>query len=107
VIREVAFTAAAARDLADIYDHATESASLERAERVLDDLEELCASLVELPERGNVPPELRDLGITAFREVHLRPYRLIYRVLDDRVIIYAVLDARRDVRTLLQRRLLR
>jgi toxin ParE1/3/4 len=105
VTREVAFTAAAERDLRDIYDY--EHVSLERAERLLDDLETLCAKLVELPERGNVPPELRGLGIIAYREVHPRPYRVIYRVIDDRVIIYAVLDARRDVRTLLERRLLR
>jgi toxin ParE1/3/4 len=54
-----------------------------------------------------MPPELRDLGITAYREVRLPPYRVIYRVIDGGVAIYAILDARRDVRTLLQRRLLR
>jgi toxin ParE1/3/4 len=107
VTREVAFTAAAERDLRDIYDYTIEHGSPERADRLLDELEKLCAKLVELPERGNVPPELRDLGMTAYREVHRRPYRVISRVLDDHVIIYAVLDARRDVRTLLERRLLR
>ena len=105
--REVAFTTAAERDLRDIYDYAIEHASSERSDRLLDDLEKLCAKLVELPERGNVPPELEALGIIAYREVHRRPCRVIYRVLDDRLIIYAVLDARRDVRTLLERRLLR
>jgi toxin ParE1/3/4 len=107
VTREVSFTAAAERDLRDIYDYAIEHISPERAERLLDELEELCATLVRLPERGNLPPELRELGITAYREVHLRPYRVIYRALDGQVTIYAILDARRDVRTLLQRRLLR
>jgi toxin ParE1/3/4 len=107
VTREVSFTAAAERDLRDIYDYAIEHTSPEHAERLLDEREEPCASLVSLPERGNMPPELRDLGITAYREVRVPPYRVIYRVIDGGVAIYAILDARRDVRTLLQRCLLR
>jgi toxin ParE1/3/4 len=50
---------------------------------------------------------LRGLGITEYREVHHDPYRIIYRVFERRVVVYCVLDGRRDMQSLLQMRLLR
>ena len=57
-------------------------------------------------KRGNVPKELEPLGITDFREVHYKPYRVIYRIIDRQVIFYCVLDDRRSMQSLLQRRLI-
>ena len=74
---------------------------------MLDSLEELCNSLAELPERGNAPMELGDLGITEYREVRYKPYRVIYRIVGDEVVIVCFIDGRRDIESLLQRRLLR
>jgi toxin ParE1/3/4 len=63
--------------------------------------------LDEFPERGNVPKELVEIGVREFREAHHKPYRLIYRVTEDKVIVYCVLDGWRDMQSLLRRRLLR
>ena len=94
-------------DIEDIHAYITAHGSFERADGVVDALEELCAGLTELPERGNVPKELRDLGITDYRELHHKPYRVIYRIIGDSVVITCVIDGRRDMESLLQRRLLR
>jgi toxin ParE1/3/4 len=72
----------AERDIEDIYRYIAEHDSIENAGRVVDALDQLCAKLAELPERGNIPKELRGLGITEDREVHHDPYRVIYRVLE-------------------------
>jgi toxin ParE1/3/4 len=47
------------------------------------------------------------VGIAEYREVHYKPYRIIYRIHARTVIVYCVLDGRRDMQTLLQHRLLR
>lgn len=60
-----------------------------------------------MPERGNIPKELERLGIKEFRELHYKPYRVIYRIRARQVVVYCVLDGRRDMQTLLQQRLLR
>ncbi len=73
----------------------------------MDALEELCNGLAELPERGNAPKELRDLGITQYREIHDKTYRVIYQIIGDEVVIHCVVDGRRDMETLLHRRLVR
>jgi toxin ParE1/3/4 len=94
-------------DLVDLYHHIAAHDSVEHAVQVLDQLEALCASLAELPERGHVPPELDRIGVMVFREVHFKPYRVIYEVRGASVFIHCVVDGRRDMQSLLERRLLR
>lgn len=50
--------------------------------------------------------ELLALGIREYRQTHFKPYRLIYRVSGKQVIIYLIADGRRDMQTLLMRRML-
>jgi len=97
----------AERDLVDIYTYIAKEDSLEKADHVLGKLENLALSLTEMPKRGHVPPELDRLGITDFMEVHFKPYRIIYQILGKDVWIHCIIDGRRDMQSLLQRRLLR
>ena len=46
------------------------------------------------------------LGIRDYRQVLFGPYRLIYRVIGTSVYIYLIVDGRRDMQSLLARRLL-
>ena len=56
--------------------------------------------------RGSYPKELAGLGIKEYRQTFFKPYRVIYRVTDNKVIIYLIADGRRDMQSLLARRLL-
>ena len=103
---EVLLTQGAERDLEAIYDYIAEFDSVANADRVLDRLMQTVESLAQFPERGNYPKELLALGIKEYRQTTFKPYRLIYRVLDRRVVIYLIVDGRREVRSLLARRLL-
>jgi len=103
----VLLSAAAERDLEDIYRFIAENDGVVNADRVLAGLEAACSRLASFPNSGNVPKELSLLGITEYREVHFKPYRVIYRVMKKSVLVYCVLDGRRDMQNLLQRRLLR
>ena len=76
------------------------------AEYVLERIEQAFQALSALPERGSYPRELLDLGIRKYREVFFKPYRIIYRVRGDGVYVMVIADGRRDMRALLERRLL-
>ncbi|MEO3428900.1 type II toxin-antitoxin system RelE/ParE family toxin [Pelagibius sp. CAU 1746] len=102
----VVLTEDALRDLDDICSYISGHDSENSAAYVLDRVEAALASLAELPDRGRHPRELADLGITEFREVFFKPYRLIYRVKRRRVVVYVIADGRRDMQSLLARRLL-
>ena len=103
---EVLLTAGAEHDLESIHDYIAAFDSIEKADLVLDRLLAVVEGLVTCPERGGYPRELSALGIREYRQLFFKPYRVIYRVLDGRVIIYLIADGRRDMESLLTRRLL-
>ena len=103
---EVLLTAGAERDLEGIYDYIAEFDCQANADHVLDQIMEIVDSLSRFPERGRYPPELIALGIREYRQTSFKPYRVIYRVLDAKVVIHVIADGRRDMHSLLARRLL-
>jgi toxin ParE1/3/4 len=102
----VLLTKDAARDLDALYDHIALNDALEKADYVLEQIEKAFFSLSEAPERGAYPKELLALGIREYREIFFKPYRIIYTVLDKNVYVLLIVDGRRDMQMLLQRRLL-
>ncbi len=103
---EVLLTEGAERDLEEIYGYIEKFDSAKSADYVLDKLMEAAERLTSFPERGPYPRELLALGIREYRQTYFKPYRLIYRVIDKRVIVYLIADGRRDMQSLLLRRLL-
>ena len=102
----VRITAAAKRDLREIVRWIAEHDSPRAAEHVLDKLQSECSNLQLQPERGAFPPELLALGIKRYRQVFFKPYRVSHRVQDDNVAVMLIVDGRRNLKTLLERRLL-
>jgi len=102
----VFLTADAASDLEDLYHYIALHDAPEKAEQVLTKIEKTFRSLLESPDRGAYPKELLALGIREFREIFFKPYRVIYRVMGHSVYILLIVDGRRDMQALLQRRLL-
>ena len=47
------------------------------------------------------------MGITEYRELHHKPWRMIYRIIEEDVIVYCIADGRREMQSFLERRLLR
>jgi addiction module RelE/StbE family toxin len=77
------------------------------AERVLERIERSSSTLESTPERGRVVHELTRLGVRSWRELVVKPYRLIYRTEGDTVTVLALFDGRRDLEDLLLERLVR
>ena len=103
---QVLVTEDARRDVEEIHDHITRFDSPARADHLLDRLVEVAESLTTSPGRGSFPDELLTLGIREYRQVFFKPFRVIYRVSGRSVLIYSITDGRRDLHTLLARRLL-
>lgn len=102
----VLLTRDAERDLEEIFDYIAEHDSPRAASNVLDRVAKSIAGLDQFPERGSYPKELLALGIRDYRQVFFKPYRVIYRPVGARVYVYLIVDGRRDMQTLLSRRLL-
>ena len=102
----VQLTDDAARDLEEICDYIDRHDTPGRADYVLEQIEKAFQSLSEYPQRGNYPKELLDIGIREYREIFFKPYRIIYQVMGNNVYVLVIVNGRRDMQTLLQRRLL-
>lgn len=103
---EVLLTEGAEQDLEAIYDYICEFDCVANANYVLDELMGAVESLSKFPERGSYPKELVSLGIKEYRQTFFKPYRVIYRCAGSQVIIYLIADGRRDMQSVLARRLL-
>jgi len=103
---EVLLTRGAEHDLESLYDYIAEFDSPANANHVLDKLRKAVEGLSSFPERGSYPKELLALGIKDYRQTFFKPYRVIYRIVGQRVYIYLIADGRRDMQSLLARRLL-
>ena len=86
---------------------AAESSGVERADQLLDRIEEALRSLAELPLHGHLSPELERIGLHDCREVLVPPYRAVYDVAGRDVRIHLVADGRRNLAALHAHRLLR
>jgi toxin ParE1/3/4 len=103
---KILLTNDAAGDLDELYDYIALHDSPRKADHVLDQIEKAFSKLSEFPERGAYPKELLEIGVREYREVFFKPYRIIYRVMGKNVYILLIADGRRDMQSLLQRRLL-
>lgn len=103
---EVRFARGAERDLVEIHDYISSFDSPANAGRMLRRLQEATDTLAPFPERGSPPRELLELGIREYRQLVSTPYRIVYRIVDRKVLILLIADGRRDMRSLLARRLL-
>ena len=103
---EVLLTNDAARDLNELYNYIAVHDSPRKADYVLEKIEKTFSALSEFPERGVYPKELLKLGIREYREIFFKPYRIIYRVMDKNLYVLLIVDGRRDMQSLLQRRIL-
>ncbi len=103
---EILLTEGAEQDLEAIHDYISEFDCVANANYVLDELMDVVESLSKFPERGSYPKELVGLGIKEYRQTFFKPYRVIYRVTGSQVIVYLIADGRRDMQSVLARRLL-
>jgi len=102
----VSLTDDAATDLEELIEFIDAHDSPTSAERMPEKIEEALDSLDRNPERGAIPRELSAIGVREYRELFFKPYRIIYRVIGNDVLVLLIADGRKDMQSLLERRLL-
>lgn len=70
-------------------------------------LKEVIRNLQSFPQAGSIPDEIEKLNLSQYRQVISGMNRIIYEVRQNTVYIHIIADTRRDMTTLLTRRLLR
>ena len=103
---EVRWAHTAERDLLGIVEFIAADAP-GAAREALNRIRASTARLDRSPRRGRIVPELQEHGITRYREIVIKPWRVLYRVEVGRVHVVSVIDGRRNVEDILLARFLR
>lgn len=100
---KVYVTKTAEDDITDIIEYISIESSERISGLIFDKIRKAILSLENFPNRGHEPPEFmnRKLG---FIEIHSDIYRIFYIVLGKSVYIISVLDGRRNVKEILEKR---
>jgi toxin ParE1/3/4 len=96
----------ARQDLREIHAYISKNDSLKNADYVAQEIVRVALTLREFPDRGTYPPELLRMGSRVYRQLFFKPYRVLYRVRAKTVYIAVIADSRRNMASLLARRLL-
>ncbi len=101
---KVIWSKAAELDLDSIIEYIAED-SITDALNSLSKIKAKTAVLLNYPRRGRTVPELKEFNILQYREIVYKPWRIIYRVDENKVYVVSVIDGRRNIEDVLLDRL--
>jgi addiction module RelE/StbE family toxin len=102
----VNLTEGAETDLDEIVSYIAKD-SVQNALRILERLHNRVNSLNKMPERGRYVPELLDKNIREYKELIENPWRIIYKIGEDKVDVLSIIDGRRNLQVILMEKLFR
>ncbi len=101
---KVVWSNIAENDLKNIIEYIADD-SPSNAFKIFKNIKQKASKLFTVPERGRIIPELRDQGILHYRELIIPPWRIRYRISENRAYVLSVLDSRRNIEDILLTRL--
>ncbi|WP_211461238.1 type II toxin-antitoxin system RelE/ParE family toxin [Collimonas silvisoli] len=104
---QVVFLNSAKLDLQELRAYVTKNLGQETWQLSYRKLKESVDNLGAFPLKGKVPEEIQSLNLTQYRQVISGVNRIIYEIRQQTVFIHIVCDTRKDMRSLLIKRLLR
>jgi len=103
---EVQWTKTAQNDLLNIIEY-IKTDSINIAKKVFFEIKEESNKLHYLPERNRIVPELNEIGISKYRELIHKRWRIIYKIENQTVYILLVVDSRQNLEDVLFQRLMK
>ena len=77
------------------------------AKKIFESISLRINSLKSFPNKGRIVPELLEYNINEYRELIESYWRIIYRIENDTVEVFTIIDSRRNVQDLLVEKLKR
>ena len=102
----VLWTKTAQDDVRSIYDYIAARESADMAVESYNKIKKKALSLESFPMRGRELPELSCHNIMGYRELVEHLWRIVYKVLGEKVFVLSVFDGRRSFENVLMDRIL-
>lgn len=99
-VYQVFWTQTAQQDLKKVIEYIAAD-SQNHARKAYLDIKQKAGNLRQMPLQGRIVPELEFYSILTYRELISPPWRIIYKIEENKVWVLAVFDGRRNVEDLL------
>jgi toxin ParE1/3/4 len=103
----IVFLEAAEQDLGELREYILKNFSAKTWQHTYEQIKESIRSLQRFPLAGSMPNELHELNLSQYRQLISGQNRIIYEIRQNTIYVHVISDARRDMKSLLTRRLLR
>ena len=107
MVFKVVILDSAEQDLKDLRAYLVKNFSEITWQATYTQIKEAIRNLPHFPQSGSIPEEIEELNLTQYRQVLSGMNRIIYEVRHELIYIHIIVDARREMTSLLTRRLLR
>ncbi len=97
----------AEQDLKELRAYVIKNFSIKVWRSTFEKIKETMRNLQHFPQAGLIPDEILKLNLTHYRQVLSGMNRIVYEVRQDNIYVHVITDVRRDMNSLLIRRLLR
>jgi plasmid stabilization system protein ParE len=104
---QVVFLKSAEQDLKELRSYIVKNFGKDTRQASYTKIKDAVNTIQTLPLGGSVPNELESLNLTQYRQVISGMNRIIYEVRQETIYIHIICDTRKDMKSLLTRRLLR
>ena len=102
----VIWNKSAEMELNEIIDNIIENNGINTAFEIFQKIKDRAELLKSSPEQGRVVPELAIIT-TKYREVIIRPWRLIYKIDEQEIKVLLIIDGRRNTEDVLYEKLIK
>lgn len=103
----VVFLASAEADLKEIRIYLVKQFGKDTWNATYSKIKESVGIIQAFPKSGKIPEELEDMNLTQYRQIISGMNKIIYEIRQETIYIHIVCDTRKDMKTLLTKRLLR
>ena len=104
---KVFWTISAENDLNEIIDYIIANGDLNNAYKIFTKIKERVNLLKVSPEQGRIIPEFDVFKNKKYRELIVKPWRIIYKIEKKEVKVLLVIDGRRNIEDILFERLIK
>lgn len=101
---KVIWAVSAVQDLESIIAYIAKD-SPANARKILSKIKKSVSDLYHSPHRGRFVPELQSQGILLYRELVIAPWKVMYRVSENTVLVLSVFDSRQNIEDVLLNKL--
>lgn len=105
-MKEIIWSNDAGEEFIHIIEYTIERFSAKVAEETYSRVSRKLEKLLILPNAGRIVPELKQIGLSTYREIIENPWRIIYRIDGETIFIVSIIDSRRNVEELLYKKII-